>query len=253
MNLAHVVVEKNIKNVVENKKERVMTSKKSPIKKVEKIVVFLDICSSTKIVEDLLANENMEKWRSLIISLKEFLVEKNEDDFSFQIHKFLGDGWILLFPIKSEKEKLFVFLKKICEKYATIFKKKIEPVLSTDIDDTGITFGMDKGTLIRVIMNGRTEYLGRALNVASRLQSKVKGLDDSSPDGKVLMSNNIHSILDDDLKEKFDIEEKTVELKNISRGSKFRAKRMDLFSYKYKKKVTIIKSRKVRKKQFVPK
>ncbi len=217
-----------------------MTMEKDSIRNVEKIVVFLDICSSTKIVEDLLSNEKMNKWRNLIISLKKFLVKKQDDGQKFQIHKFLGDGWILFFPIHCNKEEMFVFLKEICEEYKRLFNEKIEPVLSTDIGGTGVTFGVDKGTLIRVIMNTKTEYLGRALNVAARLQSKVKNIDDSSPDGKVLMSNNIHSTIKDEVKERFDIIDEIVELKNISGGSRYRAKKMDLYSYRSPKKIRVI-------------
>jgi class 3 adenylate cyclase len=38
----------------------------------------------------------------------------------------------------------------------------------------GLTFGMDHGDVIRLVMNGKPEYIGRALNIASRLQGKVK-------------------------------------------------------------------------------
>ena len=46
-------------------------------------------------------------------------------------------------------------------------------------------FGIDAGELIRLELNGQVEYLGRAINVASRLQSYTKEL----PVGHQLQGN----------------------------------------------------------------
>ena len=199
--------------------------------KVEKLVVFIDICSSTSIMEDLLRTENMDKWRSLIISLKKFLVS-NKGELKYNIHKFLGDGWILLFPVECDKSELFNLLKKLCEEFESLYEKKINPVISTEISTVGITFGIDKGTLIKVIMNGRTEYLGRALNVAARLQAAIKdGCD--APQGKVLMSKNVYAILNDTIKSENEMKERKKNLRNIAGGTSFICMELSLLNYKY--------------------
>jgi hypothetical protein len=60
-------------------------------------------------------------------------------------------------------------MKKLCKKYDTLYKSRIAGVLASDIRNVGITFGLEKGSLMRVIMNSRTEYIGRALNVAAMI------------------------------------------------------------------------------------
>jgi class 3 adenylate cyclase len=51
----------------------------------------------------------------------------------------------------------------------------------------GLTFGVDEGNLVEIVMNDNVEYLGRALNVASRLQGSIKD-NDKKPAYKVLLS-----------------------------------------------------------------
>ena len=51
---------------------------------------------------------------------------------------------------------------------------KLEDQLSRVPKVMGLTFGMDHEDVIRLVMNGKPEYIGRALNIASRLQGKVK-------------------------------------------------------------------------------
>ena len=144
-----------------------MTSKHDRLKKSPKMVLVLDICSSTLILEDLLRTENEEKWRNLLILLKEFL-RKESESHRFDIYKFVGDGWILLFDPTFNTKILFDLLKRLCEKYEKLFIESIEPVLSIDIQNKGITFGLDKGTLVRIVMNGKVEYIGRPVNLAAR-------------------------------------------------------------------------------------
>lgn len=62
----------------------------------QKCVVVFDICSSTTILEDLLRSDSEKRWRDLLIDIKRFLVAQREVR-EFEIYKFMGDGWILLF------------------------------------------------------------------------------------------------------------------------------------------------------------
>ncbi len=204
-----------------------MTSLKIPVKKVQKIVLYFDFCSSTTILEDLLRSENERRWRDLLISIKNFL--RNERSvLNFDMYKFIGDGWILLFDINVDPLRLFNFLERLCNKYELLFKQKIEPVLSLKITNIGITFGLDKGTLIRIVMNNLEEYIGRPLNVAARLQGAI-WQKDSQPHGKVLMSRSAYIDMRKDLKGKYRVENATRELRNISGGEAYLCKKLWLF------------------------
>jgi hypothetical protein len=68
---------------------------------------------------------------------------------------------------------------------------KLEDQLSRVPKVMGLTFGMDHEDVIRLVMNGKPEYIGRALNIASRLQGKVKEIAPESPGYKALMSRRI--------------------------------------------------------------
>lgn len=87
---------------------------------------------------------------------------------------------------------------------------------------------MDCGTLVRMVMNGRHEYIGRPLNIAARLQSAI-GDNDDSPQGKVLMSNSVYATIQKDLSENYKVRPARRTLKNISGGKDYRCKKLWLF------------------------
>lgn len=172
----------------------------------------------------MLRSENEERWRNLLIEIKNFLRSKSEK-FHFEMYKFIGDGWVLLFDIDINPARLFYLLKKLNEKYVQLFKKKIEPVLSIDVARIGLTFGMDCGNLVHMIMNRNHEYIGRPLNIAARLQSAIGDMD-KAPQGKVLMSNSVYASLKEDLPEKYRVQSVRRTLKNISGGNNYRCTKL---------------------------
>ncbi len=163
-----------------------MTDEKDPPTTEQKFVLVFDFCSSTLIIEDLHRSELQIVWRNLLISVKEFL-ERERLIHDFEIYKFVGDGWILLFDLDYPPAYMFSLLKRLCEKYESLFKQTIRPVLSAPMGTIGITFGLDMGRLIRFIMNRQNEYIGRSINVAVRLQGAIKD-QDPKPQGKILVS-----------------------------------------------------------------
>ena len=164
------------------------------IRSVRKVVVVFDICSSTAILEDLLRTENQRRWRNLLIRLKTFLVSESQKT-PFEIYKFLGDGWVLLFdPDTITGPQLVRLLERFCHEYERLFNQGICEVLGSDSYQIGLTFGIDSGTLVKIVMNQRDEYIGRAINVASRLQSAIKQKD-KTPAGKLLISKNSYASL----------------------------------------------------------
>jgi class 3 adenylate cyclase len=194
---------------------------------VQKIVLFFDICSSTSILEDLLRTENSELWKNLLIKLKEYLRAQRKS-VGFEIYKFLGDGWVLLFAINTHPDDLFGFMKGLCDTYRELFKSKIRDVLTVKPEAMGITFGIDRGTLVRAVMNGRGEYIGRPLNVAARLQNAIKDKD-KSPGGKVLISNNAFASMKSSLRDKFKTDSVHRTLRNIAGGTEYRCTKVWLF------------------------
>ena len=200
-----------------------MTKDTDQVKVVEKIVVYFDICSSTAIIEELLRTQNMKRWRNLIISLKKYLT-KEKSSMGFELYKFLGDGWILLFEPRTEGLEIFDLLKELSDKFSLLYNLRIKKVLNTQISVVGIKFGMDIGSCIPVKMNGRWEYIGRPLNVAARLQGAIEQRG-QSPANKCLVPKSLFAEFEDQkkIKRKYRVFSSGVKrvLKNISGGENY--------------------------------
>jgi hypothetical protein len=198
-----------------------MTDKSEQTKVVKKIIVFFDICSSTSILEDLVRTENQKLWRNLLIELKDYL-RKKRSSMRFELYKFLGDGWILLFEHRPYGLELFEFFEGLSDRFLYIYKRNIKNVLTIRIPIVGLTFGMDIGSCIQFEMNEQQEYTGRPLNVAARLQSTV-GQRDSKPENKILLSNNLYATFKDKRKieRKYKVWGVRRTLKNISGGEDY--------------------------------
>jgi class 3 adenylate cyclase len=154
----------------------------------ERVVIFFDICSSSAILEDLLATGNARVFRNLLISLKNHLRTHGSTD-AFTPYKFIGDGWVMLSPLDVSGTALVNYLTRLSQVFAIKFRKTIVPLLQNEPKVTGLTFGVDKGQLVKIVMNEQQEYIGRALNVASRLQGAIKDKD-SNPAYKVLFTKH---------------------------------------------------------------
>ena len=198
-----------------------MTMESEKTNVVKKIVVFFDICSSTSILEDLVRTENQKLWRDLLIGLKEYLRAKHSS-MGFELYKFLGDGWILLFDPRHDGLGIFEFLEALSEEFLSLYRQHIKNVLTISIPVVGITAGMDIGSCIRFVMNEQPEYTGRPLNVAARLQSTV-GQRGGKPSNKTLVSNNLYATFNDKKKiqRKYRVWRVRRVLKNISGGEDY--------------------------------
>jgi hypothetical protein len=134
----------------------------------------------------------------------------------FEIYKFIGDGWILLLPTDITKIQLTDFLTRLSAEYDSFFDSIVSGLLQSNAKPKGLTFGMDQGELIRIEMNGQIEYLGRPINVASRLQGATKDLP-GRPEYKALLSKNFSKLLG--TRPDIGFETVRVNLRNISRGN----------------------------------
>lgn len=152
------------------------------------LVVVFDICSSTTILEDLKRTDNLAAWRDLLLEMKANLQQEGSR-LAMCLYKFIGDGWVLLFPDSVPKKDLCGFLNRFSEWYQRQFESAIRPLLLQEPSPIGLMFGIDAGELIRLELNEQVEYLGRAINVASRLQAQTKDLR-GGPSYKALFSRN---------------------------------------------------------------
>lgn len=180
-----------------------------------------DICSSTLILEDLIRTENQVRWQTILGHLKRFLWAEGGNN-TFQMYKFMGDGWILLFDEGSFSGKqLLDLMRKLCIEYDRLFYMYVVEVLSRMPNVTGLTFGVDEGSLVEIVMNRQKEYVGRALNVAARLQSAIKQFRDP-PAGTLLISNNAFVHL------RLQVVNVEVECKlaNVTGGERYRARKI---------------------------
>ena len=154
------------------------------------IVVAFDICSSSDIIEELTLKGDMERFRSFLKKIKHYLADAQKIVL-FDPYKFTGDGWILLFPPDTDGQLLLTFLRNFAKYYKKTFRTVILKYLDTPPAITGINFGIEKGALTSMIMYGGQEYIGRAINIACRLQSAIKDKG-GSPAYKALVSNVVY-------------------------------------------------------------
>jgi len=143
-----------------------------------KLVVFFDICSSTTILEDLKQTDNLACWRNFLIDLKDQL-DKRGESLGMHPYKSQGDGWILLFPPSISRKSLGDFIGWMSHHFDVTFDSLIRPLLQGRPYPIGLTFGIDAGDLVRMEMHGREEFLGRAINVAARLQRATKSISEN--------------------------------------------------------------------------
>jgi class 3 adenylate cyclase len=155
------------------------------------LVVVFDICSSTTILEDLKRTDNLAAWRDLLLEMKANLQEEGSR-LAMCLYKFIGDGWVLLFPDNVPKKELCGWLSRFSEWYQGQFERAIRPLLLQEPSPIGLMFGIDAGELIRLELNEQVEYLGRAINVAARLQAQTKDLR-GGPSYKALFSRNSYN------------------------------------------------------------
>jgi class 3 adenylate cyclase len=188
---------------------------------VKKIVLVFDICSSTSILEDLKQTDNLEAWRELLDGMRFDMVAQHSE-IDFEIYKFIGDGWIVLFPYTTTTVVLCKFLCLLSALFEASYTS-IKMILQKPPKKVGLTFGIDKGDLIKFQMDGRIEYVGRALNVASRLQGAIPG---NSCYMALASKTCFHSLLmgshsPEDGIEFMRFQNVTVSLKNVAGGEEF--------------------------------
>jgi len=192
------------------------------------IVVAFDMCSSSDIIEELTLSGNLQRLEEFLTALKRYLASAQQD-VVFDPYKFTGDGWILLFPAETDGKVLFKFLQDLCTFFRGEFRQQVLKHLATPPSITGLTFGVEKGPLVSMKMYDRWEYIGRALNIACRLQSAIKDKD-SSPAYKALVSNSVFNEYFASATRKVTVYKVRRKLRNIRGGANFYCKKIHLLS-----------------------
>ena len=190
------------------------------------VVVAFDICSSSNVIEDLSRTQNLVAYDRLLKNLHLWLWS-NAKRSKYIVYKFTGDGWIVLFPeLAIDGDDLMQFLVRVSQQHNSLHKRFIEKHLESIPSSTGLTFGVELGSLRKVILGKDVEFVGRALNVACRLQAAVKDKG-PKPDYRCLFSRKVFNSL---LREVegfrfFNVERS---LRNISGGERYRCLKANL-------------------------
>ena len=131
--------------------------------------------------------------------------------FRFRVYKFMGDGWILLFDFAPGEN-----IVNFAEAFSLLFENKIQRLIKNHIDNPpdilGLTFGVDRGTLVKLNIMGREEYVGWPINVASRLEKARNG--DKTPQYKLLVTKPVYQVIKQYLKN-YPVKHVTRKLKNV--------------------------------------
>jgi len=150
-----------------------------------------DICSSSDIIEDLTTTSRVEKYRKFLGELKHALVDVQNKFMLFEVYKFTGDGWILLFPggdAKGKGVELLGMMRDLSLQFRGAFDDVLKDYLNTPPGASGINFGLDAGPIFHSRILGAHEYFGRPIVVACRLQGEIKKIDPMAPGYKALVS-----------------------------------------------------------------
>ncbi len=154
---------------------------------IDYYVIVFDLCSSSVILEDLQNQEKLDRWKLFWEKIHAFLVKTSHHEEVFTIYKFVGDGFILLYNPEFEDG-----LIRYCIRLSKIINEELGKIIENDMnvrpDRLGITIGVDKGKLIQLKIGNLYEYTGKAINVASRLQSSLKKPEHAN---KMLVSKNV--------------------------------------------------------------
>ncbi len=190
------------------------------------LVVAFDMCSSSDVLEELTLSGDLRRYDRLLESVKEHLANA-QDNVLFDPYKFTGDGWILLFPKDTDGDLAFAFLQDLCRFFRKEFKNQVLRHLASPPSVTGLTFGVEKGPLRAMTMYGQKEYIGRAMNIACRLQASIKDKD-RSPAYKALVSNSAYNKYFSSAANNVKVQTVRRTLRNIRGGTDFWCKKIEL-------------------------
>ncbi|MDB4285564.1 hypothetical protein N9903_01515 [bacterium] len=198
-----------------------MSEKQNPV--IEKIVLAFDICYSSTIIEDLTLTGRFSKWQEFLIATRETVGKKNSPEDP-DPYAFTGDGWLIMFPSQATGDTFFGYVNNLATDFHRRYELSILPFLENPPEISGITFGADVGRLLTIDFFGKTEYVGRPINIACRLMNAIKDKV-QDPGYKVLLSRPLFNHLSKTISQpelQFHFIEETRSLKNVRNGEAYR-------------------------------
>ena len=172
--------------------------KLKPLSKIftsEYYVIVFDLCSSSILLEKLQEQNKLNIWRKFWKDIFKYLNKISSGGAKCIVYKFVGDGFILLYKPRYKNNLL-----SFCDNIKIYINEKVNNIIKNNFTDyverIGITIGIDKGTVIRMRLYGNVEYMGKAINVAARLQSLLKLPEHSN---KILVSQQVQTEISEQL------------------------------------------------------
>jgi class 3 adenylate cyclase len=187
---------------------------------MERYVLVFDVCSSTSIIEDLVSNEQPQYFSRLLSVLQEFLQTKNSQ-YDYEVYKFMGDGYILLFTASTSMDMILEFYIQLVGYISSVLEWFVHDYLAaTELPRLGISAGLDFGSLheFNDEHSSNTEYFGKAINLATRFQSSQERPDNVN---RLLFSSKLYLKINEYLL-RVACTERTRTLKNINKGEPIR-------------------------------
>lgn len=155
-----------------------MRFKKNTLIGPDVVAVVVDMRSSSQMLDDLVASGSpMGPYIDLVAEMKHTIAPYTMHHIC-NPYKFTGDGWIVLFDANTGGAVLFDFVRALGACYAR-HSPRLLGCLTTPPDLPGLTFGIDSGSIKKLTIYQQTEYIGRTIVIASRLQSAARQCPDN--------------------------------------------------------------------------
>ena len=130
-----------------------------------RIVFVFDIASSTILIEDLQQTGRTVRYDQLIGPISEFL-DRNSVSYKYEVYKFLGDGFILIFDEGQTIDNVLIYSIALTTKFAEYmlsFKRQF--IQTRKIERLGLTIGIDKGEIFGLTLRGIKEFRASGFRV----------------------------------------------------------------------------------------
>ena len=109
-----------------------------------KTVLVFDICSSTTMLDILHSESSVDMYFTLLRKITKF-VELESVFLQYEVYKFPGDGFILLFPEDVSADMVLHFSLRLVLRCDALIRKFVSSKLPNQpIPRIGITCGIDR-------------------------------------------------------------------------------------------------------------
>lgn len=153
-------------------------------------IIVMDLCSSSVILEKLQTAGKIKVWRSFWKKIYHQLKTKMYYNSRCRPYKFVGDGFIILYRHQYDGS-LFEFMQKLNEMSCNFLKEILEEY-QIQPKRFGFCYGIDRGIIIPMHLLGKHEYVGEAINAATRLQGLLKENEDAC---SVMVADHVYERL----------------------------------------------------------